>query len=128
LRHVENLQPQAMECGIRAKPMLLPPEPLIRSQRVAIGASAKTQGLVLAVVGGGVYLPEGGLISYGPTLAQYAELSARYVDRLLKGAKPGDLPVEQPSRFELAINLKTAQALGLSIPESMLQRADFVLR
>ena len=114
--------------GERTESMLLPPEPLIRGQRVAIGAFAKTHGLVLGVVGSSVYLPEGGLISYGPTLAQYAELGARYVDRLLKGARPGDLPVEQPARFELAINLKTAQALGLSIPDSMLQRADVVIR
>lgn len=112
----------------RTESLLLPPEPLIRGQRVAIAAFAKTHGLVLAVVGGSVYLPEAGLISYGPTSAQYAELSARYVDRILKGARPGDLPVEQPARFELAINLKTAQALGLSIPEALLQRADLVIR
>ena len=112
----------------RTESLLLPPEPLIRGQRVAIAAFAKTHGLVLAVVGGSVYLPEAGLISYGPTTAQYAELGARYVDRIRKGARPGDLPVEQPARFELAIDLKTAEALGLAIPASLLQRADRLIR
>ena len=83
--------------------------------------------MLLAVTGSSRYLPASGLISYGPTTIQYAQITARYVDRILKGAKPGDLPVEQPSRFELAINLKTAKALGLTIPQALLQRADEVI-
>jgi len=108
--------------------ILLPPEPLIRSNRDAIADFAQTHGLPLAVTGSSRYLPASGLISYGPTTAQYAQITARYVDRILKGAKPGDLPVEQPSRFELAINLKTAKALGLTIPQALLQRADEVIQ
>ncbi len=104
--------------------ILLPPEPLIRTNRDAIAAFAQMHGLPLAVVGSSRYLPPSGLMSYGPTTAQYAQMAAGYIDRILKGAKPGDLPVEQPSRFELAINLKTAKALGLTIPQSLLQRAD----
>jgi putative ABC transport system substrate-binding protein len=69
----------------------------------------------------------GGLLSYAPSLTDIARRGAVYVDKILRGARPGDLPVEQPARFELVINMKTAKALGLTIPPALLLRADQII-
>jgi putative ABC transport system substrate-binding protein len=112
----------------RTESILLPPEPLVRSKRDAIGEFALRHGLALAVVGSSQQLPAGGLIAYAPAFAEFPQGAARYVDRLLKGAKPGELPVEQPTRFELVVNLKTAKTLGLTIPPSLLATASEVIQ
>jgi putative ABC transport system substrate-binding protein len=79
------------------------------------------------VAGWGAWVERGGLLSYGPDVAAMARQAGRYLDAVLKGANPGDLPVQQPTRFELFVNLRTAKALGLDIAESFLLRADKVV-
>jgi putative tryptophan/tyrosine transport system substrate-binding protein len=73
------------------------------------------------------FAQDGGLISYGPSITEMIRRSATFVDKILKGVKPADLPIEQPKRFELVINLRTAKALGLTVPPSLLTRADEVI-
>jgi putative ABC transport system substrate-binding protein len=82
----------------------------------------------LPLVGGwGGWVQAGGLMSYGPNVADMVRQASTYVDKVLKGVKPGDLPIQQPTRFELLVNLKTAKALGLNIPDSFLLRAEKVI-
>jgi len=80
-----------------------------------------------SILGEEQYATAGGLIAYGPSMRDLEPRAAAYIDKILKGAKPADLPVEQPTKFHLIINLKTAKALGLTIPPSLLQRADQVI-
>ena len=71
------------------------------------------------------YVEDGGLMSYGPNVNEMFRASASHVDRILKGARPGDLPIERPTTFEFAVNLKAAKAIGLTIPPAVLARADW---
>lgn len=95
----------------------------LRKQVVALAAKAQLP----AMYGYSEFVSEGGLISYGPHRPDLYRRTAVYVDKLLKGAKPADLPVERPTRFELFVNLKTAKALGLTIPSALLATADEVM-
>ena len=97
------------------------------NQRLARIAELAIKHRVPAIAGPRRFVEAGGLLAHGPNLREMQVRAASYVDRILKGARPGDLPVEQPTTFELAINLKTAKALGLTIPPSLLARADQVI-
>jgi putative ABC transport system substrate-binding protein len=94
-----------------------------RPRIVALAASSRLP----AMYGLREFPDEGGLISYGPNFADLTRRSATYVDKILKGAKPSDLPVEQPTKIDLVINRKTANALGLTLPPALLARADDVI-
>jgi putative ABC transport system substrate-binding protein len=111
----------------RAEALLVPLDPLPFSFRKPIILLAEKHRLP-AMYGLREFPEAGGLMSYGSNLASLFGRAAVYVDKILKGARPGDLPVEQPSKFEMVINLKTAKALGLTIPPSLLQRADEVIQ
>jgi putative tryptophan/tyrosine transport system substrate-binding protein len=95
------------------------------ARRTIIGLAAQHR--LAAIYEAREFVTDGGLLSYGPNIAEMTRRSAAFVDKILKGAKPGDLPIEQPTEFELVINLKTARALGLTMPDQLLATADQVI-
>ena len=107
--------------------LLLPGNPVTFSRRDEIAGFAQRNRRP-SMYGLNEYVEAGGLLSYGPSTIYIYRRAATYVDRILKGVKPADLPVERPTKFELVINLKTAKAIGLTIPQTLLQRADQVIR
>jgi len=111
----------------RAQALIVPAgNPIIIARQDQVASFAQRSRLP-SIHGARQYVDNGGLMSYGPSTADLFRRAATYVDKILKGAKPADLPVEQPSKFEFVINLKTAKTLGLTIPASVLARADQVI-
>ena len=113
--------------GERVEAMVVLQDPMLHANRKRIVDSAASLRL-LAVYERKAWVDVGGLMSYGVNFPNNFRRAATYVDKILKGAKPGDLPVEQPTKFELVINLRTAKALGLTIPPSLLLRADQLIQ
>jgi putative ABC transport system substrate-binding protein len=110
----------------RADALLVAPDPLLLPYSVELVQLTIKHGLP-TMFGWSELVEAGGLMAYGPSIPEIFRRAAVYVDKILKGAKPADLPVEQPTKFELVINMKTAKALGLTIPPSVLARADQVI-
>ena len=105
--------------------VLLPPARALNQQRILEFAAVQR---LPTVYWWREFVDAGGLMYYGPSVDEMYRRAAAYVDKILKGAKPADLPVEQPRKFDLVINLKTAKALGLMIPPTLLFQADEVIR
>ena len=120
--------PRAFELAAtgRAQALFVTAQPFTNRHRAEILSLVAKQRLPAMYTLRG-FVEAGGLMAYGPSLADQYRRAAIYVDKILKGAKPADLPVEQPTKFDLLINLKTAKALGLTLPPSLLQRADQVI-
>lgn len=133
LKSLELRKPEDLEKAFaaltaeKADAMVVLTDPITFNRRARVVEFAAKQRLP------GIYevrefVDEGGLVAYGPSLASMVRRAVSYVDKILRGAQPRDLPVEQPTTFELAVNLRTARTLGLTIPQSVLFRADFVLQ
>ena len=100
--------------------------PMLLNERVQVGVSALAH-KIPTLSGIAEMAQRGVLLSYGPDVPDFMRRAAGYVDKILKGAKPADLPIEQPTRFKFVINMKTAKALGLTVPPSLLATADEVI-
>ena len=105
--------------------LIVLPSPMFLSERLVVDLTTKNR--LPAMFFLREFAEAGGLMSYGPNFPELWRRAATYVDKILKGAKPADLPVEQPTKFELVINMKTAKALGLTIAQTLLLRADQVI-
>jgi putative ABC transport system substrate-binding protein len=110
----------------RAEALYVCADPLVNNNRVRI-VSLAHEARLPTMFGEREHVDAGGLMSYGPNLPDLFRRAGDYVDKILRGAKPGDIPVEQPTKFELAVNLRTAKALGLEVPPTLLARADEVI-
>ena len=123
IRRAEDIAPAIAALAGRTDALIVPSDPLYNTNRIEINSSALRARLP-TIYFDREYVATGGLLSYGPNWPSIWRRAAELVDKLLRGAKPADIPVEQPTTFELVINLKTAKALGLSLPRIFLVRAD----
>ena len=126
IRRVEDIASAFEGFKGRAEALYTTGDPLTNTHRLRINTFALTARLP-TMFPQREYVEAAGLMSYGPNFSDLSRRAAEYVDKILRGAKPGDLPVQQPTKFDLVINLTTAKALGLTIPESFLTRADEVI-
>jgi putative tryptophan/tyrosine transport system substrate-binding protein len=133
LQHVQARGPEEFDAAFaamareRAEGLLVGRDSTFLVHRVKI-AELAVKGRLPTMYGQREGVKAGGLMAYAVNMTDFIGRAAVYVDKILKGAKPADLPVEQPTKFELVINLKTAKALGLTIPQSLLLRADEVIQ
>jgi putative tryptophan/tyrosine transport system substrate-binding protein len=126
VRRAEEIAPAFEAVKTRTDALYVFSEPLMNANRVKINTLA-LDARIPTIFGFREFVDAGGLMSYGPNFADLFRHAADIVDKILRGAKPADLPVQQPTKFDLIINLQTAKALGLTIPESFLLRADEVI-
>jgi putative ABC transport system substrate-binding protein len=126
IRRADDIAPAFEALKGRAEALYVAPDPVLFSNRNSINVLALA-GRLPTLHGVREYVEAGGLMSYGPNWPDQWRRAANYVDKILRGAKPADLPVEQPTKFDLVVNLKTAKALGLTIPPTLLARADEVI-
>jgi putative ABC transport system substrate-binding protein len=126
IRRVEDIAPAFETLKDRAEALYVASDPLVTTNRIRINTLALGARLP-TMHGQGDNVEAGGLMSYGANYPDLHRRAADYVDKILRGAKPGDIPVEQPTKFDLVINLTTAKVLGLTVPPSLLARADEVI-
>jgi putative ABC transport system substrate-binding protein len=126
IKRAEDIAPAIEMLKGRAQALYVVGDPLIADNQIQINTLALAARLP-TMHGSRSYIASGGLLSYGPNYSDLFRRAGDYVDKILKGAKPADIPVELPTRIELMVNLKTAKAIGLTIPESFLLRADEVI-
>jgi putative tryptophan/tyrosine transport system substrate-binding protein len=126
IRSGEDIGPAFAMINGRVDALYVPADPLVNSNRIRISALA-LDALLPTMFAFREYVEDGGLISYGPNVSDLFRRAADYVDKIFRGAKPADLPVEQATKFEQVINLRTAKALGIEVPPMLLARADEVV-
>jgi putative ABC transport system substrate-binding protein len=126
VRRAEDISPALESVKSKVDALYVVTDPLLNTNRVSINTIANAARLP-TMHGEKTYVEAGGLMSYGPNFPDLFRRAAEQVDKVLRGVRPGDIPIEQPTKFDLAINLTTAKALGLTVPPSLLAQADDVI-